>query len=416
MDASELMSGIAVVIDDAINATSDPNGDSDTTNDLIWKIVYWFETEWKMPFVKQASLPDRTYWPNLLRSASFVLLDWRLWGAGGETLRSGTIQSILEFLMYARENLVPVFILTNEDPEEVRIELNKLPNDVYDEQVAETNFVFVERKTEFWSENGVDIAKLQKWVYGNASVYSLKTWHRVLDEAKSELFQAMCRRSVNWPRVFWQTYRTDRVEPSASLTNLINDSMRGRMRVDAFDGNHLEGTAGNVSPEELRRLIAETSFRGNDVLPADEIRCGDLFAGSRQRYWLNLRPDCDCIPRRGENIEEVDVYCIQGKRLRAKDLVRKFDNGRFLERVSEAIVFGIHEGNSILFRFNELQVTKYSEFKARRIGRLLHPFVTRVQQRYALYLQRQALPSIPNAAVPRNSPVLKCGSTHLPRG
>ena len=42
---------------------------------------------------------------------------------------------------------------------------------------------------------------------------------------------------------------------------------------------------------------------------------------------------------------------------------------------------------------------KYSKVKAGREGRLLHPYVTRVQQRYALYARRQALPRIPEAAV-----------------
>ncbi|MDE0617544.1 MAG: hypothetical protein OXH87_08140 [Rhodospirillaceae bacterium] len=393
------------MIDDAITTTPRASDHIDNGEDLIWQIVHWFESEWKMPFVKQNSLPHPACWPNLLRSASFVLLDWRLWGTGdelgtgGETLKLSVIQDIMNFLKCARENLVPVFILTNEDPEEVKEELNKLPKEVYDGKAPGNNFVFVVRKTSFWSGTEVDVAKLREWVYGNASVYALKTWHRVLDDAKSELFQAMCRRSVNWPRVFWQTYRTDGAEPSASLTNLISDSMQGRMRVDAFHEEHLGEPTDDVSADELRRLIAETSFRTDSMLPAEEVRCGDLYAGSRQRYWLNLRPDCDCIPRNGGDIADIEIYCVQGKRLRPSELQDKFSKGHFLERVSEAVVFGVHDGNSILFQFDKLLVFKYSELKEIRIGRLLHPYVTRVQQRYALYTQRQALPRIPDAAV-----------------
>ena len=397
MKTSELLSGIAVVIDDAI--TPHASDDIDSGDDLIWQIVHWFEAEWKMPFVKQDSLPHPDSWPTLLRSASFVLLDWRLWGMGGETLRLGVIQSIMDFLKCARENLVPVFILTNEDPEEVKEELVKLPKDVYDEQASETNFVFVVQKTKFWSGSEVDVAKLREWVYGNASVYALKTWHRVLDGAKSELFQVMCRRTVNWPRVFWQTYQIDGAEPSTSLTNLISDSMRGRMRADAFEDEHLGKSTDDVSADELRRLIAETSFRANSMLPDDEIRCGDLYARSRQKYWLNLRPDCDCIPRNGGDAGDIDVYCVQGKRLGPSQLQGKFSNGQFFERVSEAVVLGVHDGNSILFRFDKLRVCKYSDIRTQRIGRLLHPYVTRVQQRYALYMQRQALPRIPVEAI-----------------
>ena len=64
-------------------------------------------------------------------------------------------------------------------------------------------------------------------------------------------------------------------------------------------------------------------------------------------------------------------------------------------------MFGVLKGKSVLFRFNKLHVCKYSEVSGRRVGRLLRPHVTRVQQRYAMYMQRQTLPCIPGAALPR---------------
>ena len=41
-----------------------------------------------------------------------------------------------------------------------------------------------------------------------------------------------------------------------------------------------------------------------------------------------------------------------------------------------------------------------SKLRNSRLGRLLHPDITRVQQRHALYMQRQALQRVPKAAVP----------------
>ena len=51
------------------------------------------------------------------------------------------------------------------------------------------------------------------------------------------------------------------------------------------------------------------------------------------------------------------------------------------------------------FDFRRFHVKQFSEVKDLRIGRLLHPYLTRIQQRYALYLQRQGLPRIPEKAV-----------------
>ena len=404
MDASKLLSGIAVVIDDAITSVPDTSEASDE-EDLIIRIIDWFETEWKTPFVKQTSLPSDDVWPNLLSAASFVLLDWCFWGSGSEELRQHMIEDIKRFLISARQNLVPVFILTNEAPDDVKVELNNLSNDVYDESSASSNFVFVEQKSKFWSQNSVNLQNFETWVYGNASVYTLKTWDRVLEEARSELFEAMCQRSIDWPRVFWETYKTDGAAPSVSLTNMINDSLRGRMRVDAFEAKHLESQARHVSRKELRQLIMETSFRSGG-LSNDEVRCGDLFRGNNAReFWLNLRPDCDCIPRDNGKVENIDVYCIKGDKLSDTEENEKFrkEYGNFEEYISNSFVFGVVDENgeskSVLFRFKKLQVMKYSQLRDKRVGRLLHPYITRVQQRYAWYLQRQGLPRIPADAV-----------------
>ncbi len=401
MKTSELMSGIGVVIDDALTEESVVKENSDGHEDLISQIVNWFESEWNVPFVKRRSLPDEVFWSNMLRVASFVLLDWNLWATGGEAAKRKTIDDITRFLKSAKQNLVPVFILTNESPDDVMAELATQSDDEHSLEAEHSNFLFVKPKSSFWNGESVEIEHLEKWVYGNASIYALKTWSRTFDQAKSELFDAMCKRSVNWPRIFWQNYREDSIDPSVSLTTLINDSLMGRMRVDAFQGRYLDGDTEDVASEELRRLIAETSFRSKHVLPDDEVRCGDLFRSGERTFWLNLRPDCDCIPRGSRTLNNIDVHCVEGKLIdRDKLEEQKFEYGQFLSPVGQSVVFGIVEGDSILVRFNKLRVCKYSELKKHRIGRLLHPYVTTLQQRYATYIQRQGLPRIPEQALP----------------
>ena len=399
METKELMAGIAVVIDDALGEELGEEEQGDRAGDRIGKIVQWFEQEWELPFVKREALPKQAAWPNLLRAASFVLLDWRLWGEGGDALKQSMLEDIKQFLVAARESLVPVFILTNENPEDVILELGKLPKGVYAEGSEETNFVFVESKSEMWSGTEVDVGKLRDWVFGNASVYALKAWERTLQGAKDELFRAMCDRNMHWPRVFWDSYVTDGAQPSASLTSLINDSLCGRMRSDGFEEEHLQGDYSGVSDVEVRGLVAEASFRAANVLPDDEVRSGDLFTAEKSKYWLNVRPDCDCIPRDGGGVDNVDIHCVEGKRLRPGELRRLFKNGHFEERVSQSVVFAVDQGRSILFDFGKFRVWKYSELREKRLGRLLHPYITRVQQRHALYVQRQALPRVPDAAV-----------------
>ena len=62
MDTKELMSGIAVVIDDALAETSLVQGENARGDDLIAQIVRWFETQWHLPVyqddhVTRSSIP-----------------------------------------------------------------------------------------------------------------------------------------------------------------------------------------------------------------------------------------------------------------------------------------------------------------------------------------------------------------------
>ena len=398
MDLKDLMSGIAVVIDDkidnadAVAANGDVEGD-----DPIIEIVNRFEREWNLPFYKTARMPPRNTWSNLLQSASFILLDWKLWSNGASQLEREGIKENIRFLKQAKNYFVPVFIFTNESPEDVK---NALPEEIYRSESQEKSFLFIQAKGELLSDDSLDLSAVEWWMKGSASVYALKTWDRVFRDAKKDLFGSMYTRNPDWPRVFWNAYEEDGVDPSFSLTQLINDSLRGRMRTTAFEADILADShseTAQVPKADLRALIGETVFQRAGI--EDQIRCGDLFRQSRGRFLVNIRPDCDCIPRNVSGRDEVDLYCIQGKKMSESELGKEYRNGHFNERVDESVVFAAFESMSIRFKFNTLHVEKFGQLKEHRIGRLLHPYLTKIQQRYALFLQRQGLPRIPETAI-----------------
>lgn len=391
MEIKELLSGIAVVIDDQL----------DSENDIINQVVNWFEENWKIQFVKKKYLPvDNTTSSNLLSVASFVLLDWKFEGY----LEEEVIEDIKEFLQCAGEHLVPVIILTYNHPEDIRNKLEEFDLKLINSNHPLSGFVIVESKLDFWNSDSqeVKLDGITNWVSKNPSIYALKTWNNVLDRAKNEMFKVMCGRNVNWPTVFWENYTSDGVDPSISLTELISSNMLGRMQNNAFNGKYLQPHPDeNNSGPELKSLITESSFIESKDLSDTEIRCGDLYECYSGKFLLNLRPDCDCIPRNGQSIEEIDVYCIEGEELERRKLIKSFNNkyGTFNEGISRAIVFGVNDGKSIEFQFKHFRNVSFSELKEKRIGRLIHPYITRIQQRFSLYIQRQGLPKIPNSAL-----------------
>ena len=395
MDLEYLMSGIGVVIDDKIEDTALDGDDNNGNADPIIQIVKRIEQEWNLPFYKIDGMPQQEVWSNLLQAASFIVLDWKLWPSGASHLEKAGIKKNIQFLEQAKDYFVPVFIFTNESQKDVESEL---PNVIYPEESPEKSFVFIKEKTSLLSGSSVDFKLIENWLKQNAAVYALKTWEQAFYTAKQDLFSSMYKKTPDWPRVFWKAYIKDNVDPSSSLTNLINDSLRGRMETSSFETKILAVPPSKVPKDDLQALISETSFRPQKTLPKNEIRCGDLFKQPKRKFLLNLRPDCDCIPRSGK-VDEVELYCIEGKTIRDSELRKKFHNGQFLEQVWESIAFSINDGKSIQFDFRKLRVEKFEEIKDQRIGRLLHPYMTKIQQRYALYLQRQGLPRIPEAAV-----------------
>ena len=386
MNVKNLMSGIAVVIDDAYGET----GSADK-NDKVFELVKRIENEWKIPFYRTYEIPSDEMVNNLLQSASFILLDWKLWPSGAKNLERDGIANNINFLKQAKDYFVPVFIFTNESKDDITDEISEL----YDKDNPERNFIFIKNKTELAS----GISKpIRNWLQGNASVYTLKTWEQTFYKAKRNLFSSMYGKSPDWPKVFWKAYEDDGVAPSSSMTRLINDSVLGRMETGLFDQEYLSSNISTISSEEIKSIITEASFVQKENLSGNELRAGDLFKQPQGKYLLNIRPDCDCVPRSNDQ-EDIQLYCIKGKRIGAPEIKDLYDNGHFNERVSKSIVFAGHDNKTIKFNFKELHLAKYSEIKDQRVGRLIHPYITRIQQRYSSYLQRQGLPRIPKEAI-----------------
>ena len=399
MNIENLMSGIAVVIDDAFGENS-----SDGDQDRIVQLVNDIEANWKIPFYKTHEIPShKKIRENLLKSASFILLDWHLSKNGGATLEDADIKKNIQFLEQAKDYFVPVFIFTNANPSDVSA---ALPDSLYNKDRPERNFIFIKQK-----ENLIEGAlfdSIKDWIQKSASVYTLKVWEQAFYEAKKSLFSSMYAKSPDWPKVFWKSYKDDHVEPSSSMAHLINNILIGRMELDIFKEEIAPLEISDCLKQDIQSVWEEASFIQKGNLPANSVKSGDLFiekSESDEKYFLNIRADCDCIPRNRTKIDSVELYCIEGKTMTPEQVEELFmtEYGTFNEQENQAIVFGIHDGKTIRFKFRKLVLRKFSEIKNNRIGRIIHPYITRIQQRYALYLQRQGLPRIPQEAIQADS-------------
>ena len=71
-----------------------------------------------------------------------------------------------------------------------------------------------------------------------------------------------------------------------------------------------------------------------------------------------------------------------------------FGHGEILEKKPEAILACVDNGKIIKFRM-DLVIRKFREIKDKRIGRVLPPYITRIQQKCSQYIVREGTMPIP---------------------
>lgn len=340
-------------------------------------------------------------------SLSFLLLDWELntlVNVDGSPIPNAALKA-----QNARDNVdfikqvvakvvIPIFIFSNEDVNSIKNTLSQ--NHIMDDD--EKSPIFILNKSELFDneEKCIMFDKVNEWLKKTPSIYVTQKWKTAYLEAINGMALDMREVSPFWPNLLWACYKKDGVNPSEEISSLINQNALSRIQPVEFDEGILsdKGDDNNVA---LKNVLERQCFLKKDKLQILSTT-GDIYQRNKGKYYLNVRPACDCVGRKGE----CKVYLIKGKKLSSHDLQTFFDTkyGIFKEQQNFVIV-GPIEGAFIRFNFQEMEIKDYEEMKDQRIGRLLPPFITRVTQKYGLYIHRQGLPRLPKEVIPAVAPI-----------
>ena len=405
MPDQSLFHGIAVLIDDDIEDGVE-----------ILEIKTQIEAA-GCHVVPLSKLPEEASIANL-REVSFFILDWNLYGrslrgAEGEPPVPATRELIrdnarraIDFLKNLKKVCVaPVFIFTNNDVAEIE-ELIKKHNELHNGD--DPSHILVKSKGEV-KDAGV-FKTLAEWMKDAPSAYVLKRWERAYSSAKNELFQDFYAKSVLWPLVLWKAYEEDGISPSAELGAVIARNLLSRMTPFDFDLKPFDAAVKALDQDQagyqaaVLRVLEGERFLPKGRLQGDALAPGDVFKKSG-KYYVNIRPDCDCIARQGEVQADVKAYLLKGSKIPSVQVVERLRQhekyGHMAESDTECAIFSMTNGASITFQFSELTIEASGPWiKDHRIGRLLPPYLTRLQQRYSAYLQRPGLSRVPKGAWP----------------
>ncbi len=397
MDIKKLFSGVAVIIDNKIN--------DEESGDLIINIMNKLRT-YNIPLIKYLDIPENKT-INSLKNVNFVLLDWELFDShlSGTRTEIKYINRNIAFIKKLRKTtFVPIFIFSNLSKDSIIniLKERKLYKDNYN------NCIFVKRKSDLFSKDKkkfVFWSELTNWLNRTPSIYVLKEWENSLDIAKTDLFWSFYDINQDWPSVLQETFTKDGSDVNYELGNFVFKNIMARIEPIKFDDEIIKKEGSDISKEDIRKILEAERFIKNESLPKIPFT-GDLYKKSPdgKNYLLNIRPECDIIRKNNPSL-----YCIEGTVIdetminstkeENKNKKITFDNG-FIEKTNELYLPFVDNGKILKFSLKNITTNKkWNDLKEKRLGRLLPPYITRVQQRYSFYLQRQGLPAIPEKAI-----------------
>ena len=429
MDIGDLFRGIAVIVDDAIYI----EGSS------ISNIKEVIEKK-NIPVITYDKVPKNEIILSL-RNVSFVILDWDFSSGSekvegeeriklGDTLKESQEKYLINFIKNLLSNIfAPVFIFTDKEKDGIIDILrdNGLWND------DKPNRIFIMQKNELSTDDQLFNA-IEKWLIDMPSVYVLKEWEHVITKAKNSMFIEMYDYSPNWVKIIWDMLKNDSHENHREFGDFVTRNLINRMGEYSFDESIINAEHGFSDIELSKVLEGERFVLVNDS--SQSVHTGDLFL-SEGSYLLNIRAQCDLSRERNP-----ELYLIKGKELSDDDittgnieitnerelrinydkrysleqigdicgndeqlkelngLLKKhksgafFSSGDIIGKKSEIIITCIAGKKAIKFRL-DLSVKKYGDVKKDRIGRILPPYITRIQQCCSQYIIREGIMPTP---------------------
>lgn len=384
-----------MVVDDHVNSG----------NDAINGIVKYLENDNHLPLVKYENLPDDIE-SICFSGLSFLLLDWELntldvdgFPIPDATLKAQNARDNVDFIKHVVNKVViPIFIFSNEDVNSIKNTLSQ--NHIIDDD--EKSPIFILSKSELFDNEKKCIMfdKVNEWLKKTPSIYVTQKWKTAYLEAINGMALDMREASPFWPNLLWSCYTSDGVNPSEEISSLINQNALSRILPIEFDQNILSGRKA-CDENILKSLLERQCFMRNEYLGGLS-STGDIYKW-QQKYFLNIRPSCDCVGRDGNN----KIYLIKGDKVKDKEIQNGLFNdkyGNFNEQ-SNFVIVGPIDGFFFRFKFKDIVIEDFEKKKDKRIGRLLPPFITRVTQKYGLYIHRQGLPKLPKEVISAVAPI-----------
>ena len=354
-----------------------------------------------------------THWQGL----AFAVIDWDLTpselgggsmgSAGGATLSAFRRKAMFEFIVSLMKHVYcPIFIVSAEDTDDIdrQVRAHKaflLKNGELDGRI-----------TIFPKDVVLDHLdeKVTEWVSTSPALSALTAWSREHDSAKNRLFVELNAEEPDWPLYIWKAAADDQIDPAYELATVISTNLVNRLNPVPFDADVMTQPLNGASGESRRSVSQGRTSIAGDKLSDRMVLPGDIFKFDEDAdggVWINVSPACHTVGRlikkggvaqtdeNGNELREpIRLHLIRGKRSARPTSENELRDMNSKDRSNSIVVHTVLGGDPYKFIFGDARIEAWEYIRKRRIARLLPPYVTRVQQLHAAYIQSEGLPMV----------------------
>ncbi len=253
------------------------------------------------------------------------------------------------------------------------------------------------------------------------------------------MFNEFYTYSPNWAKIIWDMLKEDSIENQEEFGGFVTRSLLNRIRGYSFEETAIQPRE-KIENDELRKVVEGERYLTYEEQP-EQAYTGDLFKDG-SKYYLNIRAQCSMSRKDADGNYNPAMYCIRGKKLRNQDIISEdirlsteeelvfgatkrfsldqmrefckdteklvefnrnfskhrnsifFRKGTILERDDKVIVGCIAGEQAIQFEM-DLEVFSFNDMKGKRIGRVLSPYITKIQQKCAAHMVREGVTPLP---------------------
>jgi hypothetical protein len=199
----------------------------------------------------------------------------------------------------------------------------------------------------------------------------------------------------------WNAAVDDEVDPAYELSNVISTNLINRLNPIVFDADVMSRPLGGVNGASRRRVSQGRTSMTAEKLSPRMVLPGDMFrlSDAEDEIWINVSPACHTVGRTIKNSdgsvgqEPIRLHLLKGTRMpwpnsngSLKDMSKATSNS--------IVIHTVLDGNPYKFFFGDARIEEWELIKDRRVARLLPPYVTRVQQMHAAFIQSEGLPRV----------------------